>query len=188
MYNIEDIFLKTETLQKGHFQYSSGRHGEEYMQCAKVLMYPEYAAQVAQLIADAFKDDKVDIVLAPAMGGILIGYEVARALGAVSIFSERNKQTNKMELRRGFQLPKDARIIICEDVVTTGLSTREVIELVEASEAKLVGVCSMVDRAGGEIDFGVKFFAPYSKKMASYAPEECPLCKKDIPLVKPGSR
>jgi len=186
VHKVEEILAQSEALLTGHFLLSSGRHGEKYMQCAKVLQYPNHTEYLAQVIAEGFKDDNVEIVLAPAMGGIIIGYELARALGAKSIFSER--ENGIMTLRRGFEIPKGARVVIAEDVVTTGKSTKEVIAITIACEAELVGVCSIVDRTGGEIDFGVKYVSAYAKEIISYTPEACPLCKAGIPIVKPGSR
>ena len=183
---VEKILVETGALLNGHFKLTSGRHGAQYMQCAKVLQYPEHTAYIANVIAEGFKGDEVDIVLAPAIGGIVIGYELARALGAKSLFTER--EDGKMTLRRGFVIPKGARVVIAEDVVTTGGSTREVMAIAKEHGAEIVGACSMVDRTGGELNLGVKFVAAYSKAMVSYAPEECPLCKEGQPIVKPGSR
>jgi len=186
MNQAEKILTETGALLSGHFKLTSGRHGAQYMQCAKVLQYPEHTAYIAQVIAEGFKGEKVDIVLAPAIGGIVIGYELARALGAKSLFTER--EDGKMTLRRGFEIPKGAKVVIAEDVVTTGGSTREVIAIAKEYGANIIGACSMVDRTGGRLDLGVKFVAAYSKAMVSYDPDECPLCKEGLPIVKPGSR
>jgi len=183
---VEKILVDTGALLNGHFKLTSGRHGAQYMQCAKVLQYPEHTAYIAKVMADGFKGEEIDIVLAPAVGGIVIGYELARALGAKSLFTER--EDGKMTLRRGFAIPKGARVLIAEDVVTTGGSTREVMAIAKEHGAEIVGACSMVDRTGGELDLGVKFVSAYSKAMASYDPAECPLCKEGQPIVKPGSR
>ncbi|MCL2404179.1 MAG: orotate phosphoribosyltransferase [Defluviitaleaceae bacterium] len=186
MSQVEKILTETGALLNGHFKLTSGRHGAQYMQCAKVLQYPEHTAYIAQVMADGFKGEEVDIVLAPAIGGIVIGYELARALGAKSMFTER--EDGKMTLRRGFEIPKGARVIIAEDVVTTGGSTREVMAIAKEHGADIVGVCIMVDRTGGQLDLGVKLVSAYSKAIASYEPDECPLCKEGLPIVKPGSR
>ena len=186
MSKVEQILTETGALLTGHFKLTSGRHGAQYMQCAKVMQYPQHTAYIAQVIADGFKGEEIDIVLAPAVGGIIMGYELARALGAKSIFAER--EDGKMTLRRGFEIPKGAKVLIAEDVVTTGGSTREVMAIAEEHGANIVGTCSMVDRTGGALDLGVKFVAAYSKAMISYDPEECPLCKEGQPIVKPGSR
>ncbi|MCL2570938.1 MAG: orotate phosphoribosyltransferase [Defluviitaleaceae bacterium] len=186
MNKVEQILQETGALLTGHFQLTSGRHAEIYMQCAKVLQYPEHTAYIAQEIAKGFAGDEVEIVLAPAIGAIVLGYELARAMGAKSIFVER--ENGEMTLRRGFEIPKGARVVIAEDVVTTGGTTKEVIEVAKAHGAEVIGTCSLVDRTGGQIDMGVKYVAAYSKAIESYLPEDCPLCKAGIPIVKPGSR
>ena len=186
MNQVEKILTETGALLTGHFRLTSGRHGAQYMQCAKVLQYPEHTAHIAQVLAEGFKDENIDIVLAPAIGGIVLGYELARALGAKSLFAER--EDGKMTLRRGFEIPKGARVIVAEDVVTTGGSTREVMAIAEEHGADIAGVCIMVDRTGGQLDFGVKLVSAYSKAIVSYDPDECPLCKEGLPVVKPGSR
>ena len=186
MYDIEKILTESQALLTGHFLFTSGRHGGEYMQCAKVLQYPWYAEQIAETVSGKFEKGGVDIVLAPAVGGIIIGHEAARRLRAKSIFAER--VNGKMTLRRGFEIPAGARVLVAEDVVTTGLSTRDVIAIVTEQNAVLAGVCCLVDRTGGAMDFGVPFAAAYSKNMPSYMPEECPLCKAGVPIVTPGSR
>jgi len=186
MSKVEQILQETGALLTGHFQLTSGRHGAQYMQCARVLQYPEHTAYIANVMAEGLQGTKVDIVLAPAVGGIVIGYELARALGAKSIFAEREE--GKMTLRRGFEIPKGAKVVIAEDVVTTGGSTREVMAIAKEHGADIVGTCVMVDRSGGSLDFGVKFVAAYSANIVSYTPEECPLCKEAVPIVKPGSR
>jgi len=186
MSKVEKILTETGALLNGHFKLTSGRHGAQYMQCAKVLQYPEHTAYIANIIAQDFKSENVDIVLAPAIGGIVLGYELARTLSAKSLFTER--EDGKMTLRRGFEIPKGAKVLIAEDVVTTGGSTREVIAIANEHGAEIVGACSMVDRTGGKLDLGVKFVAAYSKAMVSYDPDECPLCKDGQPIVKPGSR
>jgi len=150
------------------------------------MQYPEHTAYIAQVIAEGFKGDQIDIVLAPAVGGIIMGYELARVLKAKSLFVERENGT--MTLRRGFEIPKGAKVLVAEDVVTTGGTTKEVIDVVRACGAEVVGTCSMVDRTGGTIDLGTKFVSAYSKAIASYEPEDCPLCKAGVPIVKPGSR
>jgi len=186
MNKIEQILQETGALLTGHFQLASGRHGEKYMQCAKVLQHPEHTAYIAQTVAKEFENEDIDIVLAPAVGGIIFGYELARSLGAKSIFAEREE--GKMTLRRGFEIPKGAKVVIAEDVVTTGGSIREVIAIANEHGATIIGACVMVDRSGGSIDFGMKYAAAYSTAIESYTPEGCPLCKKGIPIVKPGSR
>ncbi|MCL2577116.1 MAG: orotate phosphoribosyltransferase [Defluviitaleaceae bacterium] len=186
MNRVEKILQKADALLDGHFLYTSGRHGAQYMQCAKVLQYPEHTEELAKKVAEDFADEQVDIVIAPAIGGIVWGYEVARALSANSIFAER--ENGKMTLRRGFDIPKNARVVVAEDVYTTGGTIREIIELVKTYDATLVGVSVIVDRTGGKMDLNTKAVAAYSMEIISYAPEECPLCKQGISITKPGSR
>ena len=183
----QEILTQSQALLNGHFLLTSGRHAGQYMQCAKVQQHPQQLEAMAKIIAEGFAGDEVDIVIAPAIGGIVIGYELARQLGCKSIFTER--VDGKVELRRGFEIPKGARVVIAEDVVTTGLSTQEVIDLALAQGAQIVGVGVMVDRTGGNLPLDTKVVAAYSKAIISYTPGECPLCKQgDLPLVKPGSR
>jgi len=186
MSKAEEILKNADALQRGHFLYTSGRHGAVYMQCANVLQYPEYTEELAADVAKNFADEQIDIVIAPAIGGIVWGYELARVLRAKSIFAER--ENGKMTLRRGFEIPKNARVVVAEDVYTTGGTIREIIELVNTCEATLVGVGVIVDRTGGKMDLDTKAFAAFSTEIASYAPENCPWCKDGLPITKPGSR
>lgn len=182
-----EIFEKLEVRRTGHFLFTSGKHGDRYMQCAKLLQNPKYAEEIIKGLAEEFMDDNIDIVVGPAIGGITTSYEFARQLGTVSYFTER--EDNVMKLRRGFTIPKGARVLVVEDVITTGGSVREVIEVVKSAGGELVGVAVLVDRTGGELDFGVKLVAALSEKIISYDPDECPLCKEGlIPLEKPGSK
>ncbi len=183
---IMDYFLRAEALLKGHFLLTSGRHSDQYFQCAKVLQYPDYAAKLCGELAAYFKDDNIDKVIAPAMGGILVGWEVARLLGKQFLFAEREKE--RFEIRRGFEIHPGERILVCEDVVTTGGSVQEVIDLVRKNGAVVAGAAYLVDRSNGKVDFGVKQKATMTMSVISYSPEECPLCKQNIPVVKPGSR
>ncbi|MCL1935496.1 MAG: orotate phosphoribosyltransferase [Defluviitaleaceae bacterium] len=181
-----EILVESEALLTGHFLLTSGRHAGQYVQCAKVLQEPVYANALAKIIAKGFENVEVELVIAPAMGGILIGYELARVLGAKSIFTER--EDGIMTLRRGFEIPKGTKVVIAEDVVTTGNSAREVLKIANEHGANVLGVASIVDRTGGAVDFGVKFVSAFSKKIISYTQDECPLCKDGIKVVKPGSR
>lgn len=184
---ILDIFLKTNALLQGHFLLTSGRHSNQYFQCAKVLQYPHYTSQVCSVLVDYFKNFEIDTVIAPAMGGIIVGYEVARQLDKRSIFTER--ENNIMNLRRGFTISPEEKVLVCEDVVTTGGSVFEVIDLVKNFGAKVIGVASIVDRSNGKVDFGYPFISALKLDVVSYPPEECPICiVGKVPLVKPGSR
>ncbi len=181
------IFESTGALLNGHFLLTSGRHSDRYFQCAKVLQYPEYTSQVCSVLSEFFSQFEIDTVIAPAMGGIIVGYEVARQLGKRSIFTER--ENNIMTLRRGFSLSENEKVLVCEDVVTTGGSVFEVIEIVKSFKAKVIGVASIVDRSNGKVDFGFPFISSLKLDVISFTADECPLCKENkIALVKPGSR
>lgn len=182
-----EIFTKTEALLSGHFLLTSGRHSDKYFQCAKVLQYPSYTEQVCTNIAGYFRDFEIDTVIAPAMGGIIVGNEVARQLGKRSIFTEREDKV--MTLRRGFSLESGEKVLVCEDVVTTGGSVFEVIEIVKSFNAEVVGVGFIVDRSNGKVNFGYPQKSTLTVEVLSYPPDDCPICKENrIPLVKPGSR
>jgi orotate phosphoribosyltransferase len=180
------IFKKTGALLKGHFKLSSGLHSGDYLQCAIVLQHPRHAEKLCSQIATYFKKDEPTCVVAPALGGVIISYEVARALGARSLFTER--VDGKMTLRRGFDIKKEDRILVVEDVITTGLSTKEVLDVVKSKGAEIIGVGSIVDRSGKKIDFGVKSNSLIKLDLPVFPPESCPLCKKGIEITKPGSR
>lgn len=182
-----EIFEKSEVLLHGHFLLTSGRHSNQYMQCAQLLQYPEYAEEISKGLADNFRDDNIDIVIGPAMGGIIISYELARQLKVKNLFAER--ENGKMVLRRGFFIPKGARVLVAEDVITTGGSVREVIDIVKEQGGEVVGVAVLVDRSNGTIDFGTKLAAALTTEVISYDAEDCPLCKEGkLPAIKPGSR
>ena len=184
-----DIYRSTGAVLKGHFKLTSGRHSDTYMQSAKLCVMPDQAEKVCAALAEKLAEAgvKADMVISPAIGGILMGYEVARQLGLPNIFAER--ENGEMTLRRGFSFEKGAKFIVTEDVVTTGGSVKEVIELVRSLGGEVVAVASLVDRSNGKVDFGVKFVNLISMDVVSYEPEDCPLCKEGkIELVKPGSR
>ncbi len=183
---ILDIFIKTGALLKGHFLLTSGRHSNIYFQCAKVLQYPEYCEMICKNIAAHYKSYGIDTVISPAIGGIIVGQEVARQLNKRSIFAER--EDIALTLRRGFSLEKGERVLVCEDVVTTGGSVFEVIEIVKGCGAVVEGVGFIVDRSNGKVNFGFPQFSTVKLDAVSFSPEECPLCKQGIELVKPGSR
>lgn len=181
-----NILTDLKVLNKGHFLLTSGRHSDIYLQCAKIFQYPEYSEKLSKEIAAQFKDIKIDIVIGPAIGGIIFSYELARQLGARALFAER--EDGIMKLRRGLEINPGDNVIVAEDVVTTGGSVREVIELVKALNGNVVGVASIVDRSNGNVDFGVTFKSVVSLSVDSFESEKCPLCKEGIPVVKPGSR
>jgi orotate phosphoribosyltransferase len=180
------LFHKTEALLEGHFLLTSGRHSNQYFQCAKVLQYTDYNTQICEKIVDHFRSYDIDTVIAPALGGIIVGQEVARQLNKKFIFAER-EQTS-LTLRRGFALAENEKVLVCEDVVTTGGSVFEVIEIVKSSGAKVVGVGYIVDRSNGKVNFGFPQFSALTVNAVSFLPDQCEICKQGIPLVKPGSR
>ena len=184
---IEKILEKTGALLKGHFLLTSGKHSDAYIQCAKILQHPKYAEQLAQVVAKDFENEAIDIVIGPAMGGMIFAYEVARLLDVRNMFTER--ENGVMTLRRGFEIPKGARVLVAEDVITTGGSVHEVIEIVNRLGGIVVGVCVLVDRSGGKAEFPAKLKAAYTASVQAYEKEDCPICKEgNLPAVKPGSR
>lgn len=180
------LFEKNNALLKGHFKLSSGRHSEKYLQCALVLQYPDIAEKLAKALAAKFAGTKIDLVVGPALGGMTFAYEVARALGVRGIFTERSE--GKMGLRRGFSIASGEKVLIAEDVVTTGLSTKEVMDVVKAHGGVVAAVASIIDRSDVPPDYGVRFESLAKIDIKTYEPEECPLCKAGSPVVKPGSR
>lgn len=183
---IVGLFEKHNALLSGHFKLSSGRHSGNYLQCALILQYPEIAEKLARAVAAKFAGTKIDLVVGPALGGVTFAYEVARALGVRGIFTERNE--GKMVLRRGFSIASGENVLIVEDVVTTGLSTKEVMDVVRAHGGAVAAVASIIDRSDTPPDYGVRFEPLARIKIDTYKPEECPLCKAGSPAVKPGSR
>lgn len=183
---ILEIFKQTEGVLKGHFLLTSGRHSDTYMQCAKLFVDPQKSEMLCKELAELLKEFKADAVVSPAVGGIIMGYEVARQLKVKNFFAER--VDGKMTLRRGFALEKGSRVIVVEDVVTTGGSVKEVIELVRAAGCEVVAAASIVDRSNGKVDFSVPYKALLSMEVVSYEAAECPICKLGVPVYKPGSR
>jgi orotate phosphoribosyltransferase len=182
-----NIFKLTGGILTGHFLLTSGLHSETYLQCAKVLQYPEYAEQLGSMIGEAFRDDQVHVVVSPAVGGIIIGHEVARSLSARAVFAER--VTGNMMLRRGFSLKRGERALLVEDVMTTGESIKETAQAVFDAECIVVGIASIIDRTGGiKIINGIKQVSLLTMDIPVYEPSACPMCNKGIPFEKPGSR
>ncbi|KAB2880948.1 orotate phosphoribosyltransferase [bacterium] len=182
-----DIFRKSGALLEGHFILTSGAHSPNYFQCAKVLQYPNWAQILCAEIAMFFKDHKIHAVAAPAVGGIIVGHEVARTLNARCVFSER--ENGVMSFRRGFEIKRDENVLVVEDVVTTGGSIKEVVQLCRDANANVIGVGFLVDRSNGKVEFGVPKYSLVSVDVVKYEPRECPLCKNgELPAVKPGSR
>ena len=180
------ILREHSALLEGHFILSSGLHSDRYIQCALVLQHPMIAEQLGAELAARLKHLRAHVVAAPALGGVIVAHEVARALGVRAIFTER--QNGVMTLRRGFQLDPGEPTLVVEDVITTGGSTRETIACVEQSGGKVVGAGSLVDRSGGAADLGLPKASLLTVTVKNYDPADCPLCKSGNPAVKPGSR
>jgi orotate phosphoribosyltransferase len=183
---ILNIFRETGALLEGHFKLTSGLHSPTYFQCAQVLQYPQYSTLLAGRIADYYRKHAVDVVISPAIGGIVVGQEVGRQLGKRTIFAER--KDGVMQLRRNFLLSRLERVLVCEDVVTTGGSVFEVIQVVESAGAIVIGVGYVVDRSNGKVNFNSEQFSILNLDVISYQAEDCPLCARGIPINKPGSR
>jgi len=179
-------FKKTDALLEGHFQLTSGLHSPVYLQCARVLQYPDKAEEFGQEIARHFANSGITLVASPAIGGIVIGHEVARALGARFVWTER--ESGKMTLRRGFTITPGEKTLVVEDVITTGGSTLETIKTLREAGADVIGAASIIDRSNGEADVSVPRIALASLKVASVDPSECDACKMGDTAVKPGSR
>jgi orotate phosphoribosyltransferase len=185
------LFEEAGAYLKGHFRLTSGLHSPEYLQCALVLQHPAVAERLGHALGAAIGsklgDNRVELVVSPAMGGLIIGHEVARALGTPHIFTERDP-SGKMTLRRGFQVTPGARTVVIEDVVTTGGSTREVMDLLKSLGAEPVAAGCIIDRSGGHADLGAPKSALVTMRVTAYDPSECPLCAAGSVAVKPGSR
>lgn len=180
------IFKDKEVMLEGHFLLTSGRHSNQYMQCARLFQYADVSERICGQLAEQFAGIEIDMVAGPAIGGIIMAYEMGRQLGVKNVFAER--EDGKMTFRRGFTIPQGANVLVTEDVVTTGGSVKEVMELIRAHGGNVAGVGSVVDRSNGNVDFGVPFKAVLSVEVVSYAPDDCPLCAQGVPAVKPGSR
>lgn len=180
-----DRFRQTGAYLTGHFRLTSGLHSAEYLQSALVLRHPAIAEELGRELASALP--RAATVVSPAIGGLIIGHEVARALGAQFLFTERDA-AGKMTLRRGFSVEPGETAVVVEDVVTTGGTTREVIELLGRAGVRVLAAGSIIDRSGGQVDLGLPRAALATLDVVSYAPEDCPLCKQGVPVEKPGSR
>ena len=187
----EEVMKKFEqagAIQKGHFKLTSGVHSDTYIQCAQIMQYPEFMHNLCSELGKKFRGDDIDVIVGPAIGGIIMAHVMARVLGpwVRAIFTER--ENSKMTLRRSFEIKEGEKVLVVEDVTTTGSSVREVIDIVNSRQGKVVGVGVLIDRSGGKVDFGIKTEKLLTVDIKTYLPEECPLCKKGIPVVKPGSR
>ncbi|HYF83183.1 MAG TPA: orotate phosphoribosyltransferase [Clostridia bacterium] len=183
---MNEILEKSGVLQSGHFLLTSGKHSNKYMQCAKIFQHPDMSAEISKDLAEKYEEYDIDIVIGPAVGGIILAYEVARQLEVRALFAER--ENGAMTLRRGFEINPGARVLVVEDVITTGGSVKEVINVVRAVGGEVVGVASVVDRSGGKALFDVPFKSAVKIDIDTFDPEECPMCKSGSVAVKPGSR
>lgn len=182
--NVIEILKESEALLEGHFLLSSGRHSNRYCQCAKLMQYPKKAEAVISLVAEKVKDLDIDVIVGPAMGGIRAAYELGRQLNIRTIFTER--VDNKMELRRGFEIKEGEKILIMEDVITTGKSSLETAKVLESYGGKVIGIGCIVDRKASDIDLPI--YSAVELIFDTYDKEDCPLCKEGTDAVKPGSR
>jgi len=182
--NVLDILKESGALLEGHFLLSSGRHSNRYCQCAKLLQYPDKSAKVLSVVVEKLKDVDFDVVVGPAMGGIIVAYEVGRQTGKPAIFTERVNGT--FELRRGFEISKGQKVLITEDVVTTGKSSLETIKVLKELGAEVVGICCIVDRGSSTIDYPI--YSSIKLEIESFESSSCPLCEAGSAYVKPGSR
>jgi len=187
----EEVMKKFEeagAIQKGHFKLTSGVHSDTYIQCAQVMQHPGFMHNLCSELGKKFRGDDIDLIVGPAIGGIIMAHVMARVLGpwVRAIFTER--ENGKMTLRRSFEINQGEKVLVVEDVTTTGSSVREVMDIVKSRQGKVVGVGVLIDRSGGKVNFGVKTEKLLTVDIKTYLPEECPLCKKGVPAIKPGSR
>lgn len=183
---IMNIFGMSKGILKGHFRLTSGRHSNQYMQCAKLFVNPEHSEKLCGALAEKLKGIDIDYVASPAVGGIIMGYVMARHLGALNLFAER--VNSEMQLRRGFSIPEKAKVLVVEDVVTTGGSVKEVIKLIKSLGAQVVAVASIVDRSAGKADFGCDYYSLLEIDIETWDESDCPMCSEGQPIEKPGSR
>jgi orotate phosphoribosyltransferase len=187
-----DLFEETGAYLRGHFRLTSGLHSGEYLQCAKVLAWPPHAERLGRELAAELRkltgSSAIQTVVSPAIGGIVIGHEVARALNARALFTERDASTNEMVLRRGFSVEPGEIAVVVEDVVTTGGSTKEVVRALQAAGVSVLAAGSIIDRSEGKADVGVPRVALQTLQVQAWQPDACPLCQQGLPVVKPGSR
>jgi orotate phosphoribosyltransferase len=181
-----NLFRRSGALLDGHFRLTSGLHSAGYLQCALVLQYPAHAEALGRAVADRVRHLKPSVVLSPALGGVVIGHEVGRALGIRALFAER--QDGLLTLRRGFMLSETDRVVVIEDVVTTGGSTKETIQVAAAAGGHVVGAASIVNRSGSGLQLGAPYSALLEMVIPTFEPGACPLCAQGLPVVKPGSR
>jgi orotate phosphoribosyltransferase len=189
--SVLDLFRAAGAYLEGHFRLTSGLHSPNYLQCALVLRHPTTAEELGRRLAAGLRqivDDQIGLVVSPALGGLIIGHEAARSLGTPFLFTERDPESRKMVLRRGFTVQPGQTAVVVEDVITTGGSTRDVVDCLQAAGARVLAAGSIIDRSGGTADVGVPRVALATLQVEAHSPEDCPLCRQGLPLVKPGSR
>jgi orotate phosphoribosyltransferase len=189
--SVLDLFRTAGAYLEGHFRLTSGLHSPNYLQCALVLRHPPNAEELGRRLAAELRriaDQPISLVVSPALGGLIIGHEAARALGTPFLFTERDPESRKMILRRGFTVQPGETAVVVEDVITTGGSTRDVVECLQAAGARVLAAGSIIDRSGGTADVGVPRVALVTLQVEAHRPEDCPLCRQGLPVVKPGSR
>jgi orotate phosphoribosyltransferase len=180
------LYKNTGALLAGHFLLSSGLHSDKYLQSALVLQQPDMATKLCSALAEHFKDFKIEVVIAPALGGVFVSHETARALGVRALFAER--VNGELTLRRGFTIKPGERVLVVEDVITTGKSTKETIEVVKSVGGEVIAAGSLVDRSGGKAELGVPYKSLVTLDVPTYTPETCPMCRSGSTPIKPGSR
>jgi orotate phosphoribosyltransferase len=191
---IKNLFKEKDALLEGHFQLTSGRHSDAYLQCAMILQYPNIAEKLGEALVARVREEnagipvRLDAVCAPAVGGIILGHVVARALNARAIFAEREGGDGFLKLRRGFAIKPRESVLAVEDVITTGGSLKEIVQLVQNSGARLTGIAAVAERSSVPVNFGTTKTVLLKLPLKDYAPADCPLCKEGLPIVKPGSR
>ena len=189
--SVLDLFRAAGAYLEGHFRLTSGLHSSNYLQCALVLRHPATAEELGRRLAAGLRhivDDPISLVVSPALGGLIIGHEAARALGTPFLFTERDPESRKMVLRRGFTVHPGETAVVVEDVITTGGSTRDVVECLQAAGARVLAAGSIIDRSGGAAEVGVPRVALATLQVQAHRPEDCPMCQLGLPVVKPGSR
>jgi orotate phosphoribosyltransferase len=189
--SILELFRSTGAYLQGHFRLTSGLHSSEYLQSALVLQHPAAAEKLGRLLAEGVRKlthEPIKLVVSPALGGLIIGHEVARALGTRFLFLERDPATSKMALRRGFTIAPGDGIVVIEDVITTGGTTHDVVDILRQAGGNVLAAASIIDRSGGQADVGVPRLALVTMHVAAHYPDVCPMCQQGIPVVKPGSR
>jgi orotate phosphoribosyltransferase len=181
-----EILEEANAILTGHFKLTSGLHSNRYIQCAQVFQYPDKVEELCKLLAQKLQGKGITTVIGPAVGGIIFSYALSSALNCKNIYAERVEE--KMSFRRNFSVEPGEKVVVVEDVVTTGGSAKEVAVLAQSLGAEVVAICSLVDRSGGKVDFGVPFVPLIQMNVVTYQPDDCPLCKEGKPLIQPGSR